>query len=129
MKAMQENMDANQSEMKANREERKAGMKANRKEMRTGHKEMMAKLDAHHERMMACLGKTEATDLEANPEDMESGAEHREVPKEEAAAKSSGALKKCHRGQHLAAGCHRKLRKGPGEIVGAGRNWQPPTEG
>jgi hypothetical protein len=28
---------------------------------------MMANLDAHHERMIACLGKTEATDLEANP--------------------------------------------------------------
>jgi hypothetical protein len=27
-----------------------------------------AELDAHHERMMGCLGKTEATDLEANPE-------------------------------------------------------------
>jgi hypothetical protein len=57
---------------------------------------MLAKLDAHHKRMMtrmdsklekmeACLGKTEATDLEANPEEMESEAEHEVVPKEEAA--------------------------------------------
>jgi hypothetical protein len=41
---------------------------------------MLAKLDAHHERMVArmdyqlekmetCLGKSEATDLEANPEE------------------------------------------------------------
>jgi hypothetical protein len=43
--------------------------------MRTSHEEMMAKLNNHYERMIACLGKTEVTDLEANPEDMESGAE------------------------------------------------------
>jgi hypothetical protein len=65
---------------------------------------MMAKIDAHHEGMMACLGKAEATDLEANPEKMQSEAMHREVPKEEAAAKSSGALKKPHRGRQVAAG-------------------------
>jgi hypothetical protein len=32
---------------------------------------MLDKLDTHHERMMACLGKTEATDLEASPEEIE----------------------------------------------------------
>jgi hypothetical protein len=57
---------------------------------------MLAKLDAHHERVMAgmdsqleklevCLGKTEVADLEANSEEIESEAEHEEVPKEEAA--------------------------------------------
>jgi hypothetical protein len=49
--------------------------------------------------MAACL---ESKKL--NPEDMESRVEHREVPTEEAAVKSSGAMKKRHRGQHLAAG-------------------------
>jgi hypothetical protein len=37
---------------------------------------MMDKLDAHHERMIACLGKTEATDLEVNPDEIQSEAEH-----------------------------------------------------
>jgi hypothetical protein len=36
------------------------------------HEEMMAKLDVHHEKMMACLGKMEATDFEANTEEMQS---------------------------------------------------------
>jgi hypothetical protein len=56
------------------------------------------------------LEETEATNLEVNPrkepnpEEMESEVEHREVPMEEAAVKSSGALKQQHRGRHLAAG-------------------------
>jgi hypothetical protein len=70
-------------------------------EMRTGHEEMMAMLDDHHEMMMACLGKMEATDFKANPEEVKSESEHWEVPKEEDTGKSSGALKK-HRGQHQA---------------------------
>jgi hypothetical protein len=88
--------------MDANREESKAEMKADRKEM-------LAKTDAHHvwteanqanrEAMKVCLGTTEATDMEANPEEKE----HREVPMEDAAVKSSGALKQRHRSQHLAA--------------------------
>jgi hypothetical protein len=47
--------------------------------MEISQEKMMAKLDASHQRMMArmdskletveaCLGKTEATDLQANPE-------------------------------------------------------------
>jgi hypothetical protein len=52
----------------------------------------------------------EAMDLEATPEEMESKAVHEEVPKEEAAAKSSGVLNKWHRGRHLAA-------EGQGELV------------
>ncbi|PNF22505.1 Peptidyl-tRNA hydrolase 2, mitochondrial [Cryptotermes secundus] len=41
--------------------------------------------------------------MEPSPEKMESGAEHREVPKEEAAVETSGAMKKRHWGQNLAA--------------------------
>jgi hypothetical protein len=63
-----------------------------------------AELDAHHERMMACLGKTDVTDLKANPEEMQSESEHREVPKEYAAVKPVRGRKKRHRGRHLAAG-------------------------
>jgi hypothetical protein len=44
---------------------------------------VVAKLDTHHARTIACLGKTEATDMEANPEDLKSKAEDRNVPKKE----------------------------------------------
>jgi hypothetical protein len=77
--------------------------------MRAGHKEMMAKLDTHHERMTACLGKTEATDLEANLGEIQSEAV--QVTKEEAAVKSSGALKKWHSGRHLAAQCCQEAKE------------------
>jgi hypothetical protein len=60
-------------------------------------------IDTHQVRMMACLGKTEATDLEANPERMQSEAEHQKVPKEQAAVKPVGGLRKRHRSQNLAA--------------------------
>jgi hypothetical protein len=72
---------------------------------------MMAKLDAHHERMVACLGKMEAMDVVANPEEIQSKVEHWEVPNKEAAVKSSGALKKWHRDGNLAAE-HRNQPKG-----------------
>jgi hypothetical protein len=40
---------------------------------------LFSQMDAHEERMMVCLGKTEATDLYANPEENESVAELQEV--------------------------------------------------
>jgi hypothetical protein len=69
-------------------------------------------LDAHHESMMACLGKMEATNLEANPEEMQSKVVHREVPKEDAAVKTGRALNKQHRSRNLAAERRRKLKDG-----------------
>jgi hypothetical protein len=42
--------------------------------------------------------------IEPNPEMMPSEVEHREVPMEEAAVKSSGTMKKWHWGWNLAAG-------------------------
>jgi hypothetical protein len=55
---------------------------------------------------MSCQVTTEACldSKELNPKDMESKLEHREAPTEEAAVKSSGTMKKRHRGQHLATG-------------------------
>jgi hypothetical protein len=85
--------DANQAKTDANlseiREERRAGQGLLKEEMRV-------KLDVQNERMMACmnsdlekmeayLGKTEATDMEANPESEESISVYEEVSKEEAA--------------------------------------------
>lgn len=57
---------------------------------------MRADMNAHYERMIAIM----KTGLEK----MMAVAEHQEVPMEEAAVKSSGTLKKHHRGLHLAAG-------------------------
>jgi hypothetical protein len=66
--------------------------------------EVMAKLDAHYERMEApvdisiekmevSLQKTEATDLEANPGEIESELLHEEVPKEDTTVRTVRALK------------------------------------
>jgi hypothetical protein len=51
-------------------------------EMRPWRKDMKSCQEAM---MEPCLEKMEATDLEANPEEIESAAKHQEVPKEEAA--------------------------------------------
>jgi hypothetical protein len=66
---------------------------------------MKAILNAWWEETMACQEMIEACleCNEPNSEDMESEVEHREVPMEEAAVKSSGTIKKRHRGLHLAA--------------------------
>jgi hypothetical protein len=42
--------------------------------------------------MEACLEKTEATDLEANSEETGSKSEQREIPEEQAAVETIGAL-------------------------------------
>jgi hypothetical protein len=55
---------------------------------------MMAMLDVHHKRMVASLGKKEAMDLKANPEENESVAECQEVPKEHAAVETGRASNK-----------------------------------
>jgi hypothetical protein len=64
--------------------------------------QLMAKMDTQLEKMEAWLGKTEATDLEANPVEIEFETVHEGVPKEKAAVKIVRALKKQHRGWHLA---------------------------
>jgi hypothetical protein len=74
--ADREGRKANQIKAGYDREEMLAKMKALQGKMDVAHEEMLAMLDIHHERMMACLGKTEATDLEANPEENESVTEH-----------------------------------------------------
>jgi hypothetical protein len=93
MKAMQETMYANHAEIMA--------------EIRAWRKEK-----ADQEAMKACLGKTEATDMEANPEEIVSKMEHEKVPKEDAIVKSAGGLWKRHRGRNLAAERHQKLEEG-----------------
>jgi hypothetical protein len=103
LKAMQEIMDAYQEEtlakMDANNEEIMAKMKAWRKEMKAGRE------------------ARNATDLEANPEEKVSEAVHEEVPKEQAAVKPVGGLRKQQRGAE--SGCRAPLEaegKDPGKL-------------
>jgi uncharacterized protein YicC (UPF0701 family) len=88
MKANLEKVEANRkAEHEALKEMIDASHKKMMAEMRTNHQEMMAMLNSHYERMMACLGKTDALDLKANPEEREPEAEQREVPKKDAIVK------------------------------------------
>jgi hypothetical protein len=60
-------------------------------------------------------------DLEANPEEIESKAEHEDVPKEEAAVETFGALKERYRDQPLAVRHHSELKK---RTQGSGGSWK-----
>jgi hypothetical protein len=73
-------------------------------------------MPACQEATEACLKGKEATSLE-----VESVMVQEEVPKEEAAVESFGALKKWHRDQCLAIGCHRELKK---LTQGDGGSWK-----
>jgi hypothetical protein len=72
-------------------------------------------MKVHHEEMRAIFGanrgKMEATDLKAYPDEMQSKAEHQEVPKEDAVEKPVRGWNKRHRGQNLAAKCHQKPKE------------------
>jgi hypothetical protein len=72
----------------------------------TRDKRMEANMNAWREETLSCQVTTAACldSQEPNPEDMKSEVEHREVPTEEAAVKSTGTMMKRHRGRHLAAG-------------------------
>jgi hypothetical protein len=98
--------------MDANLKEMKEGVRTNQARIESNHEENMAKLDAHFEGMMACLGKTETSDLEANPEEMQCEAVHREVPKEDAAVETGRTPNKWHRVRYLVAEYHCKPKDG-----------------
>jgi hypothetical protein len=85
---------------------------------------MLAKMDkiiedtrAWRKEMKADRETTEARldNKEPNPEEMETGSEHWEVPKVHASVKPVGELKKRHKGRKLPA--ERWHKRGPGEIV------------
>jgi hypothetical protein len=108
-------------------------MNASLEQMKTRKDVFEEKLDKMDAAMKACLGKTEAnletgrepkeadskTDLdkmdttyfEANPEENEAMAKHKEVPKEEAALEIIGALKDRYGDRHLAVGRRRQPKK------------------
>jgi hypothetical protein len=94
--------------MVADLEERRVETKviqAKTKAMRD--KRMEANMNAWWEETTADREATEVNPekMETCPEIMQSTEEHLEVPKEGVALKSSGTVKKWHRGQNLAAGC------------------------
>jgi hypothetical protein len=84
----------------------KADLRTMPEKMDSHNERMMAKMNRHQQKMVACLGKTEAYPemMKANPQEMGSTAMLPQVPLEEAAVKSFGALKKRRRGRHLGAG-------------------------
>jgi hypothetical protein len=101
----------NQAKTEASQAKTDANLKEIKEAMRAGQKllkeEMVTKFDAHHERMIAridsqlekmeaSLGRTEATDLAASPEEKECVAVH------EAAVETSGALKEQYGDRNLA---------------------------
>jgi hypothetical protein len=81
-------------------------------EMRTWRKETTACQDATE----AFLESKKPTSLE-----VESKAEHDEVPKEEAAVETFGASKKRHRDRHLAIRCRSQPKK---RTQGNGGSWK-----
>jgi hypothetical protein len=72
----------------------------------------------------ACLESKEPTSGET-----ESMAVYAEVPKEKAALKTVGALKKPHGDQYLDIGAAVSRRNGPRAMVGPRRSWPSPAEG
>jgi hypothetical protein len=50
-------------------------------------------------------------DLRANPEETESKSDHQEVPKEEIAMETNGALEDRYGDRHLVIECHQQLKK------------------
>jgi hypothetical protein len=114
----------------------KAELRTLQEKMDSLHERMMAKLNRHQEKLEACLGKTETYPemMKTNSEEMESGVEHWEVPKEETAVKSSAALKKQHRVWQLAAGRRGEPKErtrgncGSRNKLAAGRKIPPPVQ-
>jgi hypothetical protein len=103
---MEQMMEGLLAKMDVNLKEIKACQEHPKEEIRVGlelqKEKMLVKLDVHHERMMvkvdfqlekmeASLEKTEATYLEANPEEIKSKSELQEVPNEEATLETIGA--------------------------------------
>jgi hypothetical protein len=117
---MKQEIRATQEQMLAKME---ANTKAIRKDIKSGQEEMRSIVDAlmtdrNNDRKETTTSQ-EATEVntektEPDPE-MKAVAEHQEVPMEEAVVKSSGTMKKRHRGRHRAAerrGDPKKLNRG-----------------
>jgi hypothetical protein len=103
---MEEMINANQAKMNTNLKEMREEIKSGQANMRSIVNAWIANIKKDKKDTMFCQVKTEACldSKELNSEDMKSEVEHQEVPMEEAAVKSSGTMKKRHKGRHLVAG-------------------------
>jgi hypothetical protein len=112
IKAMKEMMKEIKEDMNANRKADREDLKEMREEIKSGQVEIRCIVNAwivemkkDRKETMSCQATTVACldNKELNPEDMKYEVEHREVPMEEVTVKSSGTMKKRHRGRHLVA--------------------------
>jgi hypothetical protein len=104
-------LEERRAERKDDREEMLAAMdanvKANQEEVKAHMASFVFRIDAQRERMMAWPRRTEA-----NPEEMQSEAERRVIPKEHATVKPVGGLRKRRSCRNQAAGRHHKQKDG-----------------
>jgi hypothetical protein len=111
---MEEMMNANQAKTKANLKEIREEIKSGQAEMSLIVNAWITNMRGDRKETMFCQVMTEACldSKELNPEDIKSKVEHWEVPMEDAAVKSLGAMKKQH---GLASNCRAMWRaKGTG---------------
>jgi hypothetical protein len=111
-------MDIHQASTKSTQEEMKAKLDSHDRKLMTIMKAGKEKQEAMRE---ACLGKKEAIDLKANPEETKFNEVYEEVLKEEATVETHGALRKWNGDQHLAIRCHGQLKKW---TQGDGGSWK-----
>jgi hypothetical protein len=109
-------MDIHLARTEANQEEIIVKMDTHQESMRASINAWRKETTACQEAMEACLDSKEPTSLEVVSE-----VEHEEVPKEEAAVKTVGALKKRHLDRHLAIGHRGQPKK---QTQGNGGSWK-----
>jgi hypothetical protein len=109
MNAMLEQVDSHHGRMIAKMDAFQEKMDNRQEDIKVQVGSLASQIDVNQEEMKAMLNAY-LEKMEANPGEKKFVAEQQEVHKEEAAVNSFGALKKWHRGRHLAAECHRKLK-------------------
>jgi hypothetical protein len=77
---------------------------------------------------MTGLEEAKATDLEANPEEIEALVGHQKVINEEAAMETIGALEDRYGDRRLAVRAACSQRNGNTAVVCPGRSWPPPAD-
>jgi hypothetical protein len=103
---MKKMINANQAKTKANLKDMREEIKSGQAEMRFIVNVWIADMKKDRKETMSCHVTTDACQdsKELNLEDVKFEVEHREVPMEETAVKSSRTMKKRHKGRHLVAG-------------------------
>jgi hypothetical protein len=99
-------IEANQAKTNTNLKEMREEIKCGQAKMRSILNAWIADMKKDRKEAVSCQ-VTMAACLDSkklNPEDMKSEVEHREIPTEEVAVKSSGIMRKRHRGRHIAVG-------------------------